>query len=87
MANMKELKKLSGLTDIEFAEIDLNTQIIGKILEARKGAGITQKELESVTGIKQSMIARIETNSTDPRLTTILRMLEPLGMKLAVVPK
>ncbi|MDR2883504.1 MAG: helix-turn-helix domain-containing protein [Deferribacteraceae bacterium] len=87
MADLKKNKEISRLTDLELQEIEFNTKIIGEILKARNGKGITQRELEAITGIKQPMIARIEKNEVDPRLTTIFRLLEPLGLTLAVVPK
>jgi predicted transcriptional regulator len=87
MANYKELLEMSGLTSAEIAEIRLNTQIIGEILKARNGAGITQQELEEISGIKQPLISRIEQGKVDPQITTILRILEPLGKTLAVVSK
>ena len=87
MADLKRIKEISGLTELELKEIEFNTGIIGEILKARHGKGITQRELEAITGIKQPMIARIEKNEVDPRLTTIFKILEPLGLTLAVVPK
>lgn len=61
------------------------TQIIEEILKARKGKGLSQKELEAINGVKQPIIARIEKGHTDPQLTTILRILKPMGLTLAVV--
>lgn len=82
-----ELKnELTALSEEEKDEIALKVEIIGKILQARKGAGITQVELEKISGVKQSFIARLENNHNDPRLTTILKILRPLGMTLSVVP-
>ena len=87
VANLKELVDLSGLTPTEIAEIRLKTQIVAELLAARKGAGITQQELDEISGIKQPFIARIEKGRVDPQITTILRLLEPLGKTLAVVSK
>ncbi len=77
---------LKSLTQEDYDEIDLKVKIVGEILEARKNAGITQTELESLTGIKQTFIARFENNRMDPQLTTVLRLLRPLGLTLDVVP-
>jgi transcriptional regulator with XRE-family HTH domain len=74
------------LTSEERAEIDLKVAIIGALFEARKEKGITQKELERISGVKQPLIARIENGNVDPQLTTILRMIKPLGYTLAIVP-
>ena len=79
-------KNLDALTQEDRNEIDLKVKIVGEILEARKGKGLTQKELEAISGIKQTFIARLENNRMDPQLTTILKLLHPLGMTLSVVP-
>lgn len=79
-------ENLDALTREDRNEIDLKVKIVGEILEARKGRGITQKELKAISGVKQTFIARLENNRMDPQLTTILKLLHPLGMTLAVVP-
>jgi DNA-binding XRE family transcriptional regulator len=77
---------LDALTQEDRDEIDLKVKIIGQILEVRKEKGLTQAELEAMSGVKQTFIARLENNRMDPQLTTILKLLYPLGMTLAVVP-
>lgn len=77
---------LDALTQEDRDEIALKVKIIGQILEARKEKGLTQAELEEISGVKQTFIARLENNRMDPQLTTILKLLHPLGMTLAVVP-
>ena len=77
---------LDALTQEDWDEIDLKVKIIGQILDARKEKVLTQAELEAITGVKQTFIARLENNRMDPQLTTILKLLHPLGMTLAVVP-
>jgi DNA-binding XRE family transcriptional regulator len=77
---------MDALTQEDRDEIDLKVKIIGQILEARKEKGLTQTELEAISGVKQTFIARLENNRMDPQLTTILKLLHPLGMTLKVVP-
>ena len=69
-----------SLTQEDRDEIELKVKIVGEILKVRKEKGLTQAELESISGVKQSFIARVENNKTDPQLTTILKILRPLGM-------
>ena len=83
----EDLLKISGLTSTEQAEIKLNAQIICALIDARNEKKISQKELEELSGVRQPTIARIERGKTDPQITTLLRILEPLGMTLAVVPQ
>lgn len=87
MSNWNDIKKnISSFSLEEWDEINLKVKIVGEILEARKKAGITQSELENLTGIKQTFIARFENNRMDPQLTTVLKLLRPLGLTLDVVP-
>ncbi len=87
MSNWNEVKKnITALSQEEWDEVDLKVKIVGEILEARKKAGLTQTELENLTGIKQTFIARFENNRMDPQLTTVLKLLRPLGLTLYVVP-
>ena len=74
-------------TPEEIAESDLRVALMSEIINARNEKGITQAELERLSGIKQPMIARIENGKGNPQLETILKLLAPLGKTLAVVPK
>lgn len=50
---------------------------IGKL---RKKFGITQSELARISGISQSLIARVESNTVDPRYSKIARIFRALEM-------
>ncbi len=73
-------------TPEENAASDLRVAIIGELIQARQEKGISQKQLEELSGVKQPVIARMEKGSTSPQLNTILKVLAPLGKTLAVVP-
>jgi DNA-binding XRE family transcriptional regulator len=77
--------ELTSLTPEDIDEIDFEVQLMGAFIEARREKGLTQAELNLLCGIKQTHIARIETGKTDPQLSTVLKLLRPLGKKLAVV--
>lgn len=82
----EEVKKtLTSVSPEEWEEIDFQVKLVGEILAARKEKGITQAELDSLCGVKQTHIARIEGNKADPQLSTIFKILRPLGKTLAVV--
>jgi DNA-binding XRE family transcriptional regulator len=74
------------LTPEERIETDIKVALLGEIINARQANGLTQKELESVSGVKQPVIARLERGSTDPQLSTLIKVLAPLGKTLAIVP-
>ncbi len=87
MSKWNDVKKnITSLSPEEWDAVDLKVRIVGEMLEARQKAGMTQTELENLTGIKQTFIARFENNKTDPQLTTVLKLLRPLGLTLDVVP-
>ena len=62
------------------------SELRAELIKARKEKGISQKKLEKLSGVKQPVIARMETGDTNPQLSTILKVLAPLGYKLAIVP-
>lgn len=54
------------------------------VREARKRAGLTQRELAQRAGTTQSAIARLESGRTSPSFDTVLRMLRLCGFRLDV---
>ena len=73
-------------TPEEIAESDLRVALIGELIKARQEKGISQKQLEELSGVKQPVSARMEKGYTSPQLDTILKLLLPLGKTLAIVP-
>lgn len=74
------------LSPEEKEEIELKADIIAQVVNARKTSGLTQEKLQELTRVQQTCIARLERNKNDPQLTTLLKLLRPLGKTLAVVP-
>lgn len=70
----------------EIAESDLRVSLIGELIKARQDKGITQKQLEQLSGVKQPVIARIESGTSIPKISTLIRLLTPLGKTLSIVP-
>ncbi len=71
-------------TPEEIAESDLRVALIGELKKARKERGISQRELEAMSGVKQPVIARMENGSTTPNLSTVLKVLASLGKTLYI---
>ena len=65
---------------------DLRVEIIGEIIKARQDSNFSQMTLSKQSGVKQPIIARMESGASDPRLSTILKILAPLGKTLKIVP-
>ncbi len=59
-------------------------RLLEELVKVRKNAKLSQKQLEILSGIAQPCIARTEKGSTDPNLTTLLKLLEPLGLTLSI---
>lgn len=84
-----ELRDKGEITQKFYEDMSDNTEgleIIGEFIKARKEKNLTQKDLETLTGINQVNISRIEKMSTSPRIDTMKRLLKPLGYTLAIVP-
>lgn len=71
-------------TSEEIAESKLRVELIGALISARKEKGLTQRELETLSGVKQPIIARMESGSSIPNLSTVLKVLAPLGKTLYI---
>ena len=71
-------------TKEEIAESDLRVALIGELIKARKEQGISQRELEEMSGVRQPVIARMENGNTTPNLSTVLKVLAPLGKTLYI---
>lgn len=73
-------------TPAEIAECRAKTEILSEMIRAREEDDITQKKLSELSGIKQPVISKMESGNTDPRLSTVLRILAALGKTIKVVP-
>ena len=71
-------------TSEEIAESDLRVAIIGELIQARTEQGLTQKQLEEMSGVKQPVIARLEKGITDPQISTVMKLLHSLGKTLVI---
>lgn len=65
---------------------EIRTAIVSEIIRLRQEQGITQKQLEALSGVRQPIIARMETGVNTPQLSTLIKLLVPLGKTLAIVP-
>ena len=70
----------------EREQINFTVSLIGKIIEAREAKGLTQRELAKLSGVKQPAIARMENMKAIPQIDTLIKVLNPLGYTLEIVP-
>lgn len=71
-------------TPEENAASDLRVALIGELIKARQEKGLTQRDLEELSGVKQPIIARMENGTSVPNLNTMLKVLAPLGKTLYI---
>ena len=83
--NWQEVRKELFSTE-EIAESNLRVALITELIQARQEQGLTQKQLEELSGVKQPVIARMERGTSTPSVSTIMKLLAPLGKKRAIVP-
>ena len=64
-------------------EYELRMDILGSMIrEARKRKQLSQEQLGALVGVQKAQISKIENNTKNFRLVTILPIMEALGMKV-----
>ncbi len=61
--------------------------LIKSLINARKNIGMTQTDLSMLAKLPQPTIAKVESLSIDPRLSTVLAIADSLGYRLELVAK
>ena len=69
----------------ELRAFDARFRIASELLQARRQAHMTQRELAAATGVQQAEISKIERGVITPGVSTVDRLLQPLGRRLAIV--
>lgn len=70
----------------ERERINFEISLIGKMIEAREGKGLSQRELAEISGVRQPAIARLERMKATPQIATLFKVLHPLGYTIEIVP-
>ena len=81
----EHIQKIDPTSGRDLAEIEEQAKIISAVIEQRNALRLSQRDLAEICGIPQSSVARIESFQTTPNLSTLLKILRALGLKLAVV--
>lgn len=82
----EDFEKELNITSEQEIEIQLEMDIIKAVIDVRKKSQLSQRDLSKKSGIKQPVIARVESHARSPKVTTLLKMLYPMGYTLKVVP-
>ena len=68
----------------EYEALQPEHAVVQAIIDARKNAGLTQKELSERTGIAQGDISKLENGNANPSIRTLQRLAAAMGMSLKV---
>ena len=72
-----------GTAERDIFEYDLRMDIIGTMIrDARIKQNMTQGDLGELLGVQKAQISKLENNTKDFRIGTIIRALEALGAKV-----
>ena len=82
----EHIKNTSPDGKAEIDEIEALSKIISSIIERRNSLGISQRELAKLCNMPQSSVARIESYKTVPKLDTLLKITQSLGLNLTISP-
>lgn len=78
----EEAYRASSAVDLVAVEC---RRVIAQVAEVRHEAGFSQAKLASAAGVKQPVVARLETGVNSPRLDTLVKILNPLGKTIQIV--
>ncbi len=62
-------------------------EIADRLREAREAKQLSQRELSRLAGVPQAQISRIESNSVDLRLSSLVAIASALDLEIALVPR
>lgn len=79
-----ELENESEETKQDFIVAGEISRIIVELINIRNERGYTQRQLAMICGIKQAAIARMESLRTIPRLDTVIRVANALGVVITL---
>lgn len=65
---------------------ELEKDVIRQVVEARKSQKLSQRIVGERAGIIRETVAKIENNLNSPQINTLIKLLEPIGYTLGVVP-
>lgn len=81
------LKEVKDMPSVTFRAEDIESSLIDNVVELRKEANISQKELADITGSKQQSISRFEKKQHNPSLILFVKIIDALGYKMEIVKK
>lgn len=88
MKTWKEIRAgIKSLNENEKDEIQHAVRLITSLVEVRERMGLSQKEVAMRSGVRQPAIARMEKCGVMPRIDTLNKIANTLGLELCFVEK
>ena len=66
--------------------LDLEYEFICDFIKLRKDNGLTQASLAEMAGVVREKIAKIENHLNSPQLNSLIKIFEPIGYTVKIVP-
>jgi HTH-type transcriptional regulator/antitoxin HipB len=74
---------MKGTSERDKYEFELKLELIGDMIQAaRKERNLTQEQLGQLVGVKKAQISRLENNTTNVTIDTILKVFNALEAKV-----
>ena len=85
--SLQKVRELSETNRIVLDSFVTAKAILKNLTNLRKEAGLSQRDLAKLTGMKQPQIARYETHEEYPRLDTFIRIIDALNYTMNLEKK
>ena len=88
MGRPKKEDKVKTAEEIEHeAKLkELERDVIRGLVQARKSQKLSQSVVCERAGVIRETVAKIENNLNSPQINTLIKLLEPIGYTLGVIP-
>ena len=80
------MKKLEDYIKEERDVSELEYEFVKQFVTLRKQLHLTQQEMANNADVIRETVARIENFITSPQIRTMIRLLEPIGYTIKIVP-
>lgn len=80
--DIKDIEKEGKIIDPKTDFYNVSTALIDYIVAYRRKHNLTQLDVSNISGVAQPCIARIESKKTDPQLSTFVKIVNSLGLKV-----
>lgn len=86
MSDWKKFREELNISPEDESVMELEKELIRTMVQLREENGLSQAELAAKCNVKQPVIARMEKAVHSPQISSLLKILVPLGYKLQIVP-